>query len=808
MKKIIIFCGLLLFSVQNLPAQSIEQDYKNRVKQVLAWADSSSSLDFFMAAAKIKSGHKKQGLQHFTRVFNRYDTAPAGMFTIYSLMTSYLAVENELPAKFKKQIQDYMARADFFRGDTENHFCMYYIGLYLAAQTFPDLGPEKWYTGKSSAENQKEAEQWLLEWMDITTSIGQGEFDSPTYTAVMLSPLFGLYQHAKDPVMKEKAGLMLHWLIADYAVEHLKGQYVGAHSREYPDRLTNRLEPESLMSGWGWLFFGQTEPLFNATLVSAALSDFVIPEILYYIGTDRSKPYVHTETKRVRNVIRLGSEKNPPVYKYTYMTEDYALGSMMGGGILQPIQQHTWDVSWVTKDSQSVLFTVHPFIGEKDLGMFFPEEMKYSTNMVARFHTYYGSEKKWSSSSPYEQTFQHENAIIVLYDIPKGVKFQHIDGFFTKEMDKRQVDESGWIFCQVEKIFIAYYPLKPYQWIDENDHYRLQSSDGRNGCIVEVANQSDYQSFETFKKQVRKNSLAIDTYDQTGMVAYTTSSGNVMVFSVDGVRKLNGKNINFADYKLFNGPFLKSEINSQKLFIQYKDKGLVLDMSTEEKALLIPEYICQKVDRDVVLSGKMDDPLWEKAETMILEDAVTGKPGTFNTSVKALYNDKYLFVAFQCEDDYVWGTVTEEDGPIWDEECVEVFLNPASCAHQYYEINVSPKNVRFTASILNNRTPERPNDAFTGLTDYQVEGLQTKVYIDGQPDVKGGAKGYTVEYAIPFDQLYGAPNTPPLPGDVWRANFYRIDTPVKGQRDHYAWHKTERIAFHLPWRFGYLKFAE
>lgn len=220
----------------------------------------------------------------------------------------------------------------------------------------------------------------------------------------------------------------------------------------------------------------------------------------------------------------------------------------------------------------------------------------------------------------------------------------------------------------------------------------------------------------------------------------------------------------------------------------------------------LPEYTARKVTRAVELTGKLDDPLWQQAETATLVDAVTGEPGRFSTEVKVLYDDTFLYVGFNCQDDYVWGTVTKRDGPIWNEETVEVFVNPIGATHQYYEINVSPKNVIFDSCILNRRTKSDPNNSFIGLPEWNPDGLRTATHILGSADQHGAATGWTAEYAIPHTALIGAPNTPPKSGDVWRINFYRIDSPERDQREHYAWSPTGRPAFHLPWRFGYLKF--
>jgi len=222
--------------------------------------------------------------------------------------------------------------------------------------------------------------------------------------------------------------------------------------------------------------------------------------------------------------------------------------------------------------------------------------------------------------------------------------------------------------------------------------------------------------------------------------------------------------------------------------------------------LNIPKYICKKISSDLNLSGKLDDPNWGKAEPIKLVDAIHGGEGKFRTEVRALYDDKYLYVGFFCEDDYIWGTETERDGEIWNEECVEVFLNPANVKHQYYELNVSPKNIIFDTVVLNNRTIEKPFEQFIGFPQWNAETMKTAVHVDGELDKPSAGKSWTAEYAIPFDILFGAPNIPPKSGDIWRAGFFRNDSPKAEQREHYAWVKTEREAFHLPWLFGCFEF--
>jgi len=313
--------------------------------------------------------------------------------------------------------------------------------------------------------------------------------------------------------------------------------------------------------------------------VIGAMSSYRLPDIIYQIATDRSRPYVHTETKRVRNVIRFGLEKNPPVFKYTYMTSHYALGSLQGG-ILQPIQQHTWDVTYVSDKPNNTLFTLHPFYSGKELAMFFPEEQKFLADEVDRYHKVYTNPQKWNSSSPYEQTFQHKNTIIVLYDIVKGAMHPHIDGFFPKNLDERIEDASSWIFCRAGATYVAFFPLKPCQWIEEDVNWRWRSKELKNGVVLEVGSSDEDGSFEQFKQRVTRGKPEFQGFDKNLTVQYRTRSGDRMKFTFNGERVLNGKPVKLTDYRFFNGPFLQSDRGSGVVKMTYRDRVRVLDFNT------------------------------------------------------------------------------------------------------------------------------------------------------------------------------------------------------------------------------------
>lgn len=541
---------------------------------------------YFDIAAKL---YRNQDLNYVKARLDSLLANPRGdMFWMYPVtLVAYLA-KDRLPAEYNRKIRNAWRTYTPYRGDTENHWAMYYSTLYLMTQMYPDQPGSEWYNGKSSRENHQEARDYLINWMDLTTTKGQGEFDSPHYMAVYIAPMAELYAFAEDPAMRKRAGMMLDYLLADFAVESIEGLYTGAFSRIYPRAVLTRWNDSS--TGFSWLLFGNTAFKARQEAMILALSGYEPPPLLHHMATDRNQSYVHKELKRTRHRIRYSEKRNARVYKYMYMTPDYAMGSIQGG-LLQPIQQHTWEIMWRTGDSipeYNVMYTHHPYSSGYELAMYFPEEYKLLTQHVLSSKGTYDSPDKLTGGSPYEQVFQNNGALIALYDIPEGTRFPHIHGIFPKSLDPREEHESGWIFTRASDLFMAYYPLAGYEWQEEEHYWRLYSEILQNGAVIQAARAGDFQSFQAFKDEILSLSLKTQT-DPAPSVQFTTLSGNRMEFTYGETPSLNGEKVDYENWPLFEGPFLHAEEGSQRLEMQYGNMHRLLDFQN----LTVREWIEQ-----------------------------------------------------------------------------------------------------------------------------------------------------------------------------------------------------------------------
>ncbi len=167
----------------------------------------------------------------------------------------------------------------------------------------------------------------------------------------------------------------------------------------------------------------------------------------------------------------------------------------------------------------------------------------------------------------------------------------------------------------------------------------------------------------------------------------------------------------------------------------------------------------------------------------------TGAEPEQGTTVACAWDERELRVRFVCVDREPWATITQRDGPLWEEEVVEVFLDPVGDGESYFEIEVNPLGTVLDLVLRRNRSGYKKDFA------WDCEGLRA--------EVARTADGWTAELAIPFASLVAEP---PRAGSEWRANFTRIDRPRDRERELSAWSPTRLATFHAPQRFGVLRF--
>lgn len=224
-----------------------------------------------------------------------------------------------------------------------------------------------------------------------------------------------------------------------------------------------------------------------------------------------------------------------------------------------------------------------------------------------------------------------------------------------------------------------------------------------------------------------------------------------------------------------------------------------------EEGIECREYECRHLGQEpVVIDGKLDEDAWKNAAEMtgfsLLDKS--DQPH-YPTTARMLWDDKHLYVSFECNADAIRSRFTKRDEPIWEGDVAETFLCPNGPDGPYFEINISPHNVIFDCHLLTSDYATRAAHTMQWALDYNPA-LTTATAISRNPQDQ--VTGWSCELAIPFKELKLTPGVPAT-GDTWRFNVYRgVLTEDNKTLELQHWQKVTKD-FHRPDQFARLIFT-
>jgi hypothetical protein len=224
-------------------------------------------------------------------------------------------------------------------------------------------------------------------------------------------------------------------------------------------------------------------------------------------------------------------------------------------------------------------------------------------------------------------------------------------------------------------------------------------------------------------------------------------------------------------------------------------RALVLQTTVKAKPDIHSKYQVFKAEDEITIDGKLDEKTWASATEVVMVDPVTGGKMFPKTTFRAAWDEKKFYVAFTAEDDHLECTYKKRDDPIYDQDAVEIFLDPDGDQKNYYELQVSP-----TGLIFDSFLPEYRKNQNDWSSTMEVA-VQTDGTLNNKEDVD---KSWTAEFAIPVEDLKVEAIKA---GDTWKANFFRLDSAKAGRKG-YAWSAPRNNDFHNLERFGEILFAE
>jgi cellulose/xylan binding protein with CBM9 domain len=229
-------------------------------------------------------------------------------------------------------------------------------------------------------------------------------------------------------------------------------------------------------------------------------------------------------------------------------------------------------------------------------------------------------------------------------------------------------------------------------------------------------------------------------------------------------------------------------------FLHWRTQAATFPVGTD-----ISHYTVMRTLGPIKVDGVFDEPSWRAAKSTGPFRANDGSESvTSRVEAKMLWDDSNLYFAFECDDTDITATMTKRDEHLWQEEVVEVFIDPDGDEKNYIELEVNPLGAFLDLFVL---TPVVP-------IPYESYNIPAKwaVKVDGTVQNSSDRdRGWSVELAVPLKEAVTAPNTPPKDGDRWRLNLYRIERKPKEQL--IAWSPTLKPSFHTPSRFGEVTFS-
>jgi hypothetical protein len=207
------------------------------------------------------------------------------------------------------------------------------------------------------------------------------------------------------------------------------------------------------------------------------------------------------------------------------------------------------------------------------------------------------------------------------------------------------------------------------------------------------------------------------------------------------------------------------------------------------------------------LRGLWDGPVWGETPFLGIDcfrpEGVSHRP---HVQCKLLYDDSHLYGLFLVQDRYVRCVHTGFQTPVYEDSCVELFVQPRS-DKGYFNFEFNSGGALLASYVTD---PTRIDGHVAEAVPFSAEeGKQVAIYHSlpsiVEPEIKDEVT-WLLEFSIPFALLTGYVGTlGKMDGQTWQGNLYKCGN--RTSHSHWAsWSPLSDRNFHAPWDFGVLRF--
>ncbi len=219
------------------------------------------------------------------------------------------------------------------------------------------------------------------------------------------------------------------------------------------------------------------------------------------------------------------------------------------------------------------------------------------------------------------------------------------------------------------------------------------------------------------------------------------------------------------------------------------------------------EYLVRRAAPRPALEAGWGDPAWSRADTLeIAAFRPEGSDHRPRTDARLLWTDDGLAGIFRVRDRYVRCRHTRFQDPVYEDSCVEVFLQPKP-DRGYLNFEMNCGGALLSSHVTDARRVPGGFAAFTRLPDAHGRQVRVRSSLPAvvEPEIEGSLE-WELAFFVPTALLeaYVGP-IGRLAGQQWRANLYKCGD--RTSHPHWAsWAPVDALNFHLPHCFGRLAF--
>ncbi len=240
--------------------------------------------------------------------------------------------------------------------------------------------------------------------------------------------------------------------------------------------------------------------------------------------------------------------------------------------------------------------------------------------------------------------------------------------------------------------------------------------------------------------------------------------------------------------------------------------------------IVIPKhYIVTKTSEQIIIDRIANESSWQSA---LFSDSFIDIEGTktpkFDTKIKMLWDENYLYVYAEMEEPHIWGNLTERDAIIYLNNDFEIFIDPSGRGINYGEIEINA-----LGTVWDLHLDKAYRVGGKANTHWNLNEIKSAVHIKGTLNDPGDIDTlWSVEIAIPIKPLIEFKNKSrfmPVDGEQWRINFSRVQWEheiINGtyqrkreegkllDENNWVWSMQKVINMHEPEKWGILQFSD